>query len=193
MKRLGNRWWISMLAGVAVFTLSGGHGWAAEDAKTWRATYDLVMMWINFGILAFFTVKYARKPLMGFLEGESRKTAEEIRRIEESQQQMDRQFHETVGSVEESRQRLLLLQERILRDGELRRQEIIDSARHESRLLLERTRQKIDAQIAEAHQRLRGELIDQAVALALDRLPAEITAEEELRLVDRFIREARPQ
>ncbi len=193
MKRLGNRWWISMLAGVAVFTLSGGHGWAAEDAKTWRATYDLVMMWVNFGILAFFIVKYARKPLMGFLEGESRKTAEEIQRIEESQQQMERQFDETVDSLDDSRRRLLLLQERILHDGERRRQEIIESARQESRGLIESTRQKIDAQIAEAHLRLRGELIDQAVALALDRLPAEITAEEELRLIDRFVREARPK
>jgi F-type H+-transporting ATPase subunit b len=175
---------------VVVFMQAGGHGWAAEDAKTWRATYDLIMMWVNFGILAFFVVKYARKPLIGFLEGESRKTAEEIQRIEESSQQMERKFQETVGSLDDSRERLRLLQERILREGELRKREIIDSARHESELLLERARLKIDIQIAEAHERLKRELVDRAVAAAMERLPAEITPEEQLRLVDRFVQKA---
>jgi F-type H+-transporting ATPase subunit b len=183
--------WLSLLVGIAALHLSGGCGLAAEDAKTWRATYDLIMMWVNFGILAFLIVKYARKPLIGFLEGESRKTSEDIRRIEESKQQMDRTFQETVGSLDGGRKRLDLIRERILRDGERRKQEIIESAQHESRLMLERTRQKIDTQIAEAHLRLKRELIDRAVALALERLPAEITAEEQLRLVDRFVRETR--
>jgi len=190
MKRPKNRCWISLLAGVVVFTLSGGHGVAAEDAKTWRATYDLIMIWINFGILAFFIVKYARKPLMGFLEGESRKTAEEIQRIEDSNQQMERKFQETVGSLDSSRERLRLLQERILREGELRKREIIESARHESRLMLERARLKIDVQILEAHERLKHELVDRAVAAAMERLSAEITPEEQLRLVDRFVQKA---
>lgn len=190
MKRPKNRCWISLLTGVVVFMLSGGHGVAAEDAKTWRATYDLIMIWINFGILAFFIVKYARKPLMGFLEGESRKTAEEIQRIEDSNQQMERKFQETVGSLDSSRERLRLLQERILREGELRKREIIESARHESRLMLERARLKIDVQILEAHERLKHELVDRAVAAAMERLSAEITPEEQLRLVDRFVQKA---
>jgi len=189
MKRPKNRIWISLLAGAVVFTLAGGHGLAAEDAQTWRATYDLIMMWVNFGILAFFIVKYGRKPLIDFLEGEGRKTAEEIQRIEESKQQMERKFQETVGSLDDSRERLRLLQERILREGELRKQEIIESARHESRLMLERARLKIDVQIAEAHENLKRELVDRAVALALERLPAEITLDEQARLVDRFVRE----
>jgi F-type H+-transporting ATPase subunit b len=104
---------------------------------------------------------------------------------------MDRRFQETVDSLEDSRQRLDLIRERILRDGERRKQEILASARHESQLMLERTRQKIDAQIAEAHLRLKRELIDRAVAVALERLPAEITAEEQQRLVDRFVQDAR--
>lgn len=190
MKRPQNRCWIFLLAGVVVFALAGGHGLAAEDAKTWRATYDLIMMWVNFGILAFFVVKYARKPLIGFLEGESRKTAEEIQRIEESSQQMERKFQETVGSLDSSRERLRLLQERILREGELRKREIIESARHESQLMLERARLKIDIQIAEAHERLKRDLVDRAVAAAMERLPAEITPEEQLRLVDRFLQKA---
>jgi F-type H+-transporting ATPase subunit b len=190
MKRPKTRGWLFLLAGTAAFALSGGYALAAEDAKTWRATYDLVMMWVNFGILAFVIAKYGRKPLIDFLEGESRKTGEDIQRIEESKQQMDRRFQETVGSLDNSRERLRLLRERILREGERRKQEIIESARHESRLMLERTRQKIDTQIAEAHLHLKAELVDRAFAVALERLPAEITPEEQHRLVERFVQKA---
>lgn len=189
MKRAKTRGWVLPLAGAAAFSLSGGYALAAGEANDWRATYDLVMMWINFGILVFAIVKYGRKPLIDFLEGESRKTAEDIQRIEESKQQMDHRFRETVDSLDNSRERLRLLRERILRDGERRKQEIIELARHESRLMIERTRHKINTQIAEAHLRLKAELIDRAVALAMERLPAEITADEQLRLVERFVRE----
>jgi F-type H+-transporting ATPase subunit b len=189
MKYSDNRIWLGLLAGIAAFALLEGYGLAAEDAKTWRATYDLVMMWVNFSILAFLIVKYGRKPLIRFLEGESRKTAEDLQRGEENKQQMDRRFQETVDSLDDSRKRIDSIRERILREGERRKQEIIESARRETQLMLERTRQKIDTQIAEAQLRLKRELVDRAVAIALERLPAEITAEEQLRLVDRFVRE----
>jgi F-type H+-transporting ATPase subunit b len=189
MKYSDNRIWLGLLAGIAAFALLEGYGLAAEDAKTWRATYDIVMMWVNFSILAFLIVKYGRKPLIRFLEGESRKTAEDLQRGEENKQQMDRRFQETVDSLDDSRKRIDSIRERILREGERRKQEIIESARRERQLMLERTRQKIDTQIAEAQLRLKRELVDRAVAIALERLPAEITAEEQLRLVDRFLRE----
>ncbi len=192
MKCSNTRGRLFLLAGITTFFLSAGCGLAAEDAKTWRATYDLIMMWVNFSILAFLIVKYGRKPLISFLEGESRKTAEDIQRSEENKQQMDRRFQETVDSLDDSRKRIDSIRERILRDGERRKQEIIESARRESQLMLERTRQKIDTQIAEAQLRLKRELVDRAVAIALERLPAEITAEEQLRLVDRFVRETQP-
>ncbi len=177
--------------GIAMLHLSGGSCLAAEEATTWRATYDLIMMWVNFGILAFLLVKYLRQPLIDFLVGESRKTTAEIRRIEDSREKTELKFQETVASLDESRQRFHLIRERILRDGERRRQAIIVSAREESRLLIARTRQKLDTQIAETHMQLKRDLVDRAIDAALERLPSIITAEEHLHLVDRFVQNAR--
>jgi F-type H+-transporting ATPase subunit b len=181
-----------LIGGLAAVPFSAVFAWAAEDQASWRPTYDLVMMWINFGILAFLLAKYARAPLVNLLKGEADKTAAVLKQAQEGRERIDQEVQDTKKALESARERLRDTQEKIMREGARQRQRIIDSAQHESRLLIERTRLKIDVQIAEAHLRLRDELIDRAVALALERLPEEITPEEQARLVDRFIRETRP-
>jgi F-type H+-transporting ATPase subunit b len=185
------RRWSILLGGLAGILFTAALGWAAEGEASWRPTYDLIMMWINFGILAFLLVKYLRAPLLNLLRGEADKTAAVLKQAQEGKEQIDRDVQETLKALENARERLRGTQERIIRDGERQRQRIIESAQHESRMLLDRTRLKIDVQIAEAQLRLKDELIDRAVAMALERLPAEITAEEQARLVDRFVRETR--
>jgi F-type H+-transporting ATPase subunit b len=180
-----------LLGGLGGVLFTAGFGWTAEGESSWRATYDLVMMWVNFGILAFLIVKYARAPLLNMLKGEADKTAADLRHAQEAKEQVDQQVEATLKEVENARERLRHIQEKIITEGARQRQRIIDSAQNESRLLLERTRHKIDTQIAEAHTRLRHEIIDHAVAVAFERLPTEITAEEQRRLVDRFVRETR--
>jgi F-type H+-transporting ATPase subunit b len=177
------------MAGLAGVLLTAVFGWTAEDEASWRATYDLIMMWVNFGILAFLLAKYARAPLLNLLKGEADKTAASLRQAQEGKEHVDQKVEDTLKALENARERLRHIQEKIITEGARQRQQFIDSAQHESRLLLERTRHKIDSQIAEAHLHLRRELIDHAIAFAMEQLPAEINAEEQLRLVDRFVRE----
>jgi F-type H+-transporting ATPase subunit b len=177
------------LAALWGLQLSAGSGWAAEGEKTWRPAYDLVMMWINFGILAFLLVKYARAPLLNLLRGEARKKAKAIEEAEESNRQMAQRLQDTVDSLDKGRERLRSVKERIIREGERRKQEIIESARRDSQLMLEQTRTRIDHQILEARDRLKAELIDRAVAKALDRLPGLLTTDDQKRLVEKFIEE----
>jgi len=181
-----------LLGGLAGVPFSAVLAWAAEGEVSWRATYDLVMMWVNFGILAFLLMKYVRARLLNMLKGEAEKTATGLTHAQTGKEQADRTIEETLRALETARERMRGIQEKILAEGVRERQRIIESARHESELLLERTSQKIDSQISEAHMRLKAELVDRAVGLALKRLPLEITVEEQLRLIDRFVREAQP-
>jgi len=178
-----------LLGGLAGVHLSTCLGWTAEGSASWRTTYDLVMVWVNFGILAFLLMKYVRAPLLNLLKGEADKTAAGLRQAKDGKEQVEQKVQDTMKALENARERLREIQEKILTEGARQRQQIIDSAQHESRLLIERTRHKIEGQIAEAHLRIRSELIDRAIAVALERLPAEITTEEQHRLVERFVRE----
>ncbi len=170
--------------------LMAGFGWAGEGGSTWRATYDEVMLWLNFGILAFLLVKYGRQPLIDFLKGEAKRTAEEIERAERSRRRMEEKAQEMASEAENRRARMQALKERLLQEGEQKHREIIESARRDSQLLLEQTRVSIDHQIHEAKKRLQAELVDRAVEAALERLPGLVTADDQKKMVETFIREA---
>jgi F-type H+-transporting ATPase subunit b len=181
----------AFLAAGGAFLFGAATAWAeGEGGGGWRATWDLALMWINFVILAFFIVKYLRVPLMNFLHGESRKTAEAIQEAEETRARVAREMQAARSAIENSRERFAAVKERIVTEGERRRLELIESARRESQLMLERARQGAEHQLAEAHERLRAELVDGAIAAAQERLPALIQAEDQEKLIERFIREA---
>jgi F-type H+-transporting ATPase subunit b len=148
------------------------------------------MMWINFGILAFLLARYARAPLLNLLREEAKKTAQALEEAEESRRQTVQKLQDTVAALENSRERLRSIRERIIRDGERTKQEIIESARRESQGLLDQTRARVNHQIFEAQEHLKAELIDRAVEVALERLPRLITADDQKRLMEKFIQEA---
>jgi F-type H+-transporting ATPase subunit b len=170
--------------------LTAFSGWAAEGEKSWRATYDLVMMWVNFGILAFLLAKYARAPLINLLRGEGKKTARAIEEVADGKKLMAQKLQDTIAALDSSRERLRSVKERIIRDGERKKQEIIESARQDSQIMLEQTRTRIDHQVSEARERLKAELIDLTVEAALERLPHLMTVDDQKRLVEKFIKEA---
>ena len=184
------RRWSILLGGLSGVPLTALFGWTAEGEASWRGAYDVIMMWINFGILAFLLVKYARAPLMNLLKGEVKKTAATLERAQEGKQQIDQKVKDTLIALEEGRERLRTIQEKIVSEGERQKQQIIESAKHESRLMLERTRLKIDYEIFQAREKVKAEFIDRAVEAVLDRLPSEITPEEQTKLIDRFIQES---
>jgi F-type H+-transporting ATPase subunit b len=170
--------------------LTAGSCWAGDGESTWRAAYDEVMLWLNFGILAFLLVKYGRGPLINFLKSEVQRTSEDIEQAEKSKRRMDEKVQEMTAAAQNRRERLQSLKERLIREGERKRREIIESARNDGRIMLEQTRLDIDHQINEARERLKAELIDRAVEAALGRLPGVITADDQKKLVETFIQEA---
>jgi F-type H+-transporting ATPase subunit b len=148
------------------------------------------MLWLNFGILAFLLVKYGRGPLINFLKSEVQRTSEDIEQAEKSKRRMDEKVQEMTAAAQNRRERLQSLKERLIREGERKRREIIESARNDGRIMLEQTRLDIDHQINEARERLKAELIDRAVEAALGRLPGVITADDQKKLVETFIQKA---
>ena len=89
--------------------------------------------------------------------------------------------------MEESQDRFVELKDRIVRQGERKKEEIIEDARQESRILLESAKRKIEYQFFQAQERLKGELIDAAIQLASQRLPTEITENDNQLILNQYI------
>ena len=169
------------------FILTATDVFAAENANNWRPTFDLVMMWVNFGIFAFIIVKYSHKPLVNFLKGQQEKAERNINRIEEKKEKISAEVRVANDKIDENKMRMQKLKERIILQGERRKQEIIDNALAESRIMLQEAKWRIDDQILKARKTLQAELVDMAVSMAAKRLPAEITSADNQKFFDQFL------
>ena len=175
----------------AVLHFSGYEALAADGANHWRHTYDLVMMWVNFLILAFLLVKFGRKPLMGFLHGRREELAQEIERIEAERKEADAKVADALKQLGESEIRLERIKGRIIKEGEKKKQTIIENAQQESKILLEEAQRKIGNLFVDAKKKYRDEMIDKAMEIVFEKLPLEITDQDNQRLLKQFLMRAR--
>lgn len=189
MKRLDKIMWLCFyfLVGIISFYLCGQDVWAAENAGSWRSTYDIVLKWINFIILAFVLVKFGRAPLMNFLRGKKEILAREIKQIENEKAELKGKIKETSKILDESEVRFAELKERIVRQGEKKKEAIIQTAQKQSKMMLEDAKRRIDTYFMQAKNKFRAEMIDSAIDLAVERLPKEITAEDNEKLTIEYL------
>jgi F-type H+-transporting ATPase subunit b len=183
----GHRIILTTAAWVLLIMMTSADAVAAEGSGDWRSTYDTIMMWINFGILAFVIVKFGREPMKDFLSGRKAELAREIGEIEEKKKEVTARINDTYRILDQSDARFAELKKKIVQQGEKKKQEIIEDAQEQSRLILQTTKQKIESRIVQAKATFRAELIDAATEIALERLPKEITEEDDRNMIEQYL------
>lgn len=171
-----------------VLCLVNPFGVLAENGSgDWRPTYDLVLRWINFGILVFLILKYARKPLVNFFKEKSEDVKNEIRAVEQEKEEILARVDALLTERDQSQEKLQTLQERIIAQGKAKKERIIEEARSESALMLESARRKIESQMLAAKEDIRAELVDHAIDTALEKLPGVIDEKDNQKLYDQYL------
>ena len=163
---------------------------AADSGGDWRPVFDLVMRWVNFLILAFLLIKFSKAPIKSFLESKKEEIASEIKELESAKDQIMLEIDENRKQIDNSKERLSRLKKTIIAQGEKNKLQIIEDAERESKILLESAEQKINNRIAEARETIKLELIDLAMALAIEKLPTKITEQDNQKFIDAFIQRA---
>jgi F-type H+-transporting ATPase subunit b len=190
MSDASKRTWLNCLIGLLVFLIAtaAGDALAAEEAAHWRPMFDLVMRWVNFLILVSILVKFGRKPLMEMLTGKKLEISIEIKKLEEAKKELNAKLRGSQKALEESSARLEQLKERVIQLGERRKQEIIEDARQESQIILDSAQRKIEGRILRAKHDLRAEMVDAAMDLAMKRLPELVTADDNRKWVEEYLK-----
>jgi F-type H+-transporting ATPase subunit b len=176
-----------ILAVVIGILLLGTEASAADNSGDWRPVFDLVMRWLNFGIIVFILVKYARTPIKDFLLSRREEVAREIEMVEEKKEEADKKIQDAARMLDESEVRFARVKERIIKEGETKKQKLIEDAQQESKILLESTMKKIESQLLGAKRAFKSELVDTAISLAMKRLPDEITSEDNQNFTNQFL------
>lgn len=191
MSRSCYRWVFSAgcLAAATLVQMSlSPSAWAADDQSGWRSIYDVVMLWLNFGILAFLIVKFGRVPIMDFLKGRRIEIEREISRFEADKKRASDSIKSTLKALEQSEARLAEVKQRVVQQGERRKQQIIEEAQQQSRYMLGEAKRRIDSHILRARDRFKAELVEEAVARARLKLPQVMTVDDNQRLIDNYIK-----
>lgn len=156
----------------------------------WRPTYDLVMRWINFIILVAVIVRYARQPVKTFLQARSIEVRIEIEDLEKQKAKAVSAAAAIRQSLADSEARLAEIKARLLADGERRKEALLEQAEVESAMMLKDAERKIEGLLHKAQATLRGEIVDNAIDLAMERLPREIAPEDHEQLMADFFQVA---
>lgn len=177
----------SLLFLVLFFVLMVGPAWAEDGAREWRPIYDLVMRWINFGIFIYFLVKVAGPPLRNFFSSQKTEIQGKIEEVQNEKEKILAKVQDARDSLEKSGPHLEEIKNRILEQGERRKQQIIDEANEHSQLMMKNARQRINNQITYARNKMVNELVDMAMEKALERLPGEVTDDDNNRLIQDYL------
>ncbi len=176
-----------ILAVVIGILLLGTEASAADNSGDWRPVFDLVMRWLNFGIIVFILVKYARTPIKDFLLSRREEVARDIEMLEGKKEEANKKIQDAARMLDESEVRFARVKERIIKEGETKKQKLIEDAQQESKILLESTMKKIESQLLGAKRAFKSELVDTAISLAMKRLPDEITSEDNQNFTNQFL------
>jgi F-type H+-transporting ATPase subunit b len=177
--------WVATFAAAVLILVQAPAALAAGD---WRPTYDTVMMWINFVILATLLTKLLRHPLGNYLNSKRDAVKNTLDGLETEKNRIEEEIQSLRRMLEDRQQKAADLHQRIVEAGENERRDIIATARREAERRLLKARQLIDAHHREACLTLRNELIDSAVGKAMEELPKHMTPETEHALMDRFLK-----
>jgi F-type H+-transporting ATPase subunit b len=160
---------------------------AMASSAEWRPTYDLVMMWVNFIIFAAVIFKYGRAPIKSFLNQQKGDVASELDAVEAEKARIVGEIESANAHVAENEARLKEMKARLIAQGEVRKQQIVEQARQQSAIMMEETRKKMETRIFQAKEKLKMELADMAFEQAVQRLPQIITDSDNQRLLDNYM------
>ena len=176
-----------LCGGILILHLLGTHALAAESEGGWRADYDVIMMWVNFAILATVIVKYARNPIKGFFRDQKENIAKSIRDIEAQKEANEAEIRLAQQSMQESSARFEEIRQKIIAEGERRKQAIIEGAQRECRLMMENAEFWVERHLLQAKESLKSELIDESIEQALQRLPQVLTPEDNQKFINSYL------
>ncbi|MFO7861263.1 MAG: hypothetical protein R6U41_08585 [Desulfosalsimonas sp.] len=172
-----------LLLHLTAFAVLAEEGSAGE----WRPVYDTIMLYVNFLILVYLLYRYGRQPFLQFLQTQKLQVSESIHKVEGRKEKLLEQINETQSQMQESSERYEKLKQRIIEEGERTRQQIIDDARQQSKTMLEREKKNASRRLADARKNFMVELVDTAENLARNRLPEEITENDQDKLIDFYV------
>lgn len=180
-----------LLAGIVTGLVLAGSPCAAAGAVFGvpRASWDLALRLINFGILAFLIFKYGKEPLLNFLQGQREQVRGRFESLEDEAKGFEQQKRDQEGLLQGLDQKVEEIKKYYHEVGESEKQRILEQAESTRQFMLKDAEAAAGRDFEEARKRFRAEVVDLAVALAEDRIRKNIGKKDQTQLVTKYVRQ----
>lgn len=172
---------------VATISLLCTESFASETSTgIGRKIWDNVMLFVNFGILVFLFIKFAKKPLLDFIQGESKKISKGITEVEAQVREARSLMDSEASKLEGMDERVKQIHEQIIEIGKREKDKIIEKAKVAARQMIDDAEKKAQYGLETAKARFSEEMLDIAISLAVEKLREEVTLEDNEMIIDQF-------
>lgn len=161
-------------------------GLAQEGPSNGRKIWNTIMLWVNFGILAFFFIKFGKNPLMKFLYGEREKLAKKIDEVEGQVKQAKSAMEVEAEKLENMDEHIDEIRRRIIELGQREKTQTMEKAKATADRMIEDAKKEAQYRVELAKKRFGEEMLDIAVSMAVEELKKGISQEDNERLIEQF-------
>ncbi len=160
-----------------------------EEPSKARIIYNNIMLFVNFGILVFLFVKYAKKPLLNFLKSEQNKIQEDISELEQEYNNAKIILNKQKDKLQNIEVYVDDIKKSILEMAYKERERIIKDAQKEADKMVEEAQLYYETESAKAKKVIAEDLVKMAVILVKEKLRKGIPDEVNDKIITNFIRE----
>jgi len=176
-----------VLCAVSCVLFLGTQAFAAEELSRGRKIWDTILLWLNFGILVFFFIKYAKNPLMDYLRGERSKISKRLYELSSQRDHVASKMKGEADRLENIDGQILELKKTILEIAQKEKERIVGEAKIKADHMIEQAKSEAGVRLAAAKKALNDEVAEIAISMVQENLRKGISPKDDERLVDQFI------
>ena len=155
---------------------------AGEREKLWTE----IMLYVNFGVLVFLFLRFARKPLINFLRGEGQKIGEQIQKIEADVKEAKSKMEAESERLKNIDVNLTSVTESIIAAGAREKESIIERAQTLADKMVSDAKKESEFKMLAAKKRFSEEMLEAAIEITAESIKNNITKEDDDKLVNAF-------
>lgn len=162
---------------------------AGEGTPGWRKVYDNVMLIVNFGILVFFFIKYAKNPMMKALHGVRKNIAGDFDKIHGQKDESKSKRDTEAQKLKDIEKFVEEIKKNILEMAEREKEKIIEDGRVSAEKMIQDAHNYADYRVETAKKALSDEMVDMAIAMVEEKLKKGVTDKDNEKIVNQFVNE----
>ncbi len=178
---------IILLAGVCWFFAPDAEVFAADELSSGRRLWNNILLFINFGVLVFFFIKYGRKPLMDYLRGVRKDVASDLNKVETRLNHVTSLKDAELDKLRNIQEHIDEVRENILALGKREKEKIIEEGKIAAENMIQHAKNYAHHRIRIAKKVLADEMIDRAFSTVEKVLVKEFSPKDNENIVNQFL------